>query len=49
MICEVLMVHMLATGTLLTTRQPSAENLFSVCSRWFFEWIYCLSSTTSRL
>ena len=33
MICEVLMDHTLATGKLLTTRQPSAAWLLSVCSR----------------
>ena len=32
MICEVLRVHGLDTMKLLTTRQPSAAKLFSVCS-----------------
>src|SRR5262245_22560822 len=34
MICEVLRVHGLDTMKLLTTRQPSAARLFSVCSRF---------------
>ena len=32
MICEVLSVHGLDTMKLLTTRQPSAAALFSICS-----------------
>src|SRR5262245_1119318 len=33
MTCEVLRLHGLPTGKLLTTRQPSAAELLSVCSR----------------
>src|SRR5215831_9796783 len=34
MTCEVLRLHGLPTGKVLTTRQPSAAELLSVCSRF---------------